>query len=495
MNPTYPLYINGKFIETKDKQSILNPSTGKVITQASIASLKEVELALASSRLAFDKGDWPRLAMSERKSLLLKISRGILDNAGELAALESENTGKPVKETTFMDIPSAAKTFEYIAGNFESFLNNETINIPEGAQAALRREPVGVVVLIVPWNYPLLIASWKLAFSLAAGNSVILKPSSLTPLTVLKLAEIIHDAGLPAGTVNIINASGPKVGEALCSDKRVDMISFTGSNAVGRQILEYSSRNVKKSIMELGGKGASLIFGDVDFDTAVNSALCSIFLNQGQMCTAMSRIFVQDNLYDRFVISFAKKAKALKLGPSDNPETQMGPLISDGQRKRVIAYVEKARAEGAKVLCGGRIPPGPEYKNGYFFEPTVITDVRPEMHIFREEVFGPVVIIGKFKDAEEAVELANFCDFGLASCIWSKDIPFAEQIARQLNSGTVWINTYGMFYNQLPYGGFKQSGFGKELGKEGLLEYTRLKNIIIDQSAESRPLVNYWYGF
>jgi len=495
MTPLYPLYINGKFMETKDRQNILNPSTGKVIAEASIASLKEVELALSSARFAFDKGDWPKLALSERRSLILKVARGILDNAGELAALESANTGKPIKETTFMDIPSAAKTFEYIAGSFESFLNSEIVNVPEGSQAALRREPRGVVVLIVPWNYPFLIASWKLAFALAAGNSVILKPSSLTPLTTLKLAGIIHDAGLPAGAVNIINASGPKVGEALCTDKRVDMLSFTGSNEVGRQILEYSSQNVKKSIMELGGKSASLIFGDVDVDTAVNSALCSAFLNQGQMCTAMSRIFVQDSLYDRFVASFVKKAKVLKLGPSDNPETQMGPLISDSQRKKVIAYIEKARTEGAKVLCGGKIPSGAELKNGYFFEPTVIAEVKPQMHIFREEVFGPVVLIGKFTDADSAVELANFSDFGLASCIWSKDIPFAEQLAKQLNSGTVWINTYGMFYHQLPYGGFKQSGFGKELGQAGFLEYTRIKNIITDQSAEGRPLVNYWYGF
>jgi betaine-aldehyde dehydrogenase len=445
--------------------------------------------------LAFDKGDWPKLALCERKSLLLKIAGGILDNAGELAAQESANTGKPIKETTFMDIPSAAKAFEYIAGAFEGFLSSEIINVPEGAQAALRREPRGVVVLIVPWNYPLLIASWKLAFALAAGNTVILKPSSLTPLTALKLAGIIHDAGLPAGAVNIINASGPKVGAALCSDKRVDMLSFTGSNETGRQILEYSSQSVKKSIMELGGKSASLIFGDVDIDVAINSALSSAFLNQGQMCTAMSRIFVQENIYDRFAAGFTKRARALRLGLADNPETQMGPLISDAQRKRVLAYIEKARAEGAKVLCGGKIPESPELKNGYFFEPTVIAEVKPQMHISREEVFGPVVIIGKFTDADAAVEAANSSDFGLASCIWTKDIPFAECLAKQLNSGTVWINTYGMFYPQLPYGGFKQSGFGKELGREGFLEYTRLKNIITDQSAEGKPLVNYWYGF
>jgi len=495
MNKVYPLYINGKFIETKDKQGIINPSTGKVFAEASLASLKEVEAVISSARFAFDKGVWPRLSLSARKQFISKIAQGILDRAGELAELESANSGKPIKESTFMDIPSAAKAFEYAASNFESFLSSENLEVSQDAKAVLRREPVGVVVLIIPWNYPLLIACWKLASALAAGNTVILKPSSLTSLSALKLAQIVHETGLPAGVVNIINGSGSRIGEALCNDKRVDMISFTGSNEVGKLILEYSSRNVKKSIMELGGKSASLIFGDVDIDTAVNSSLCSIFLNQGQMCTAMSRIFIQDKIYDKFVADFVKKAKALKIGSSESHETQMGPLISVDQRKKVIAYIERAKQEGAKILCGGKIPPGPELKNGYFFEPTVIADVSPQMRIFNEEVFGPVAIVGKFSDAREAVELANASDFGLASCIWTKDIALAQELAEKINSGVVWVNTYGMFYNQLPYGGFKRSGFGKELGREGFFEYTRLKNIVIDRSPEGKPLVNYWYGF
>ncbi len=495
MNKVYSLYINGKFIETQDKQGIVDPSTGRVFAEASLASLKDVESAIRSARYAFDKGAWSSFSLSERKNFISKIAQGILDKAGELAELESANTGKPIKESTFMDIPSAAKTFEYAADNFESFLKSEDLEVSQDAKAVLKREPAGVVVLIIPWNYPLLIACWKLASALSAGNTVILKPSSLTPISALKLAEIIHEAGLPAGAVNIINASGPKVGEALCGDKRVDMVSFTGSNDVGKLILEYSSRNVKKSIMELGGKSASLIFSDVDIDTAVNSSLCSIFLNQGQMCTAMSRIFIQDKIFDKFVVDFVRKAEALKIGSAESHETQIGPLISEAQRKKVIAYVDKARQEGAKILCGGKIPQTPELKNGYFFEPTVIADVSPQMSIFNEEVFGPVAVVGKFSGAREAVELANASDFGLASCIWAKDIDLAKKIAGQINSGVVWINTYGMFYNQLPYGGFKQSGFGKELGREGFLEYTRLKNIVIDQSPDSKPLVNYWYGF
>ena len=273
------------------------------------------------------------------------------------------------------------------------------------------------------------------------------------------------------------------------------MISFTGSNEIGRHILSYSSKNIKKTMMELGGKSASLIFSDVDIYTAVNSSLCSIFLNQGQMCTAMSRIFVQDTIYDKFLESFIDKAKRIKLGLADNHETQMGPMISDSQRKRVIAYLEKAKAEGAKVLCGGKIPQNPELRNGYFFEPTVLTEVKHSLHIFKEEVFGPVVIIGKLSTHEEAVELANDSDFGLAACIWTKDLNLAQDIASKVNAGTVWVNTYGMFYNQASYGGFKQSGFGKELGRDGFLEYVRLKNTVIDQSQDSKPLVNFWYGF
>ena len=389
MNSKCPLYINGQFIETAEKQNIINPSTGKVIAEASMASLKEVELAISSAREAFDQGSWPQLPLAQRKDFIFRIAQGILDNAGLLAELEMQNTGKSIKETTFMDIPSSAKTFDFMANNFMNYLGDEEINVAQDTKAKLIREPLGVVALIVPWNYPLLIACWKLASALAAGNTVILKPSSLTPLTVSVLARIIHQAGLPAGVVNVINGSGVKIGQALCEDKRVDMISFTGSNEIGKQILQYSSKNVKKMIMELGGKSASLIFDDVDLDVAVNGSLAAIFLNQGQMCTAMSRIFVQAEIYDNFLVSFVEKASRIKLGLADNPETQMGPLISDAQRKKVISYIEKAKAEGGKVVCGGKIPENAELKNGYFFEPTVLVDVGAHSHMFKEEIFGP----------------------------------------------------------------------------------------------------------
>ncbi|MFH1442368.1 MAG: aldehyde dehydrogenase family protein [Candidatus Omnitrophota bacterium] len=482
-------------LETKEKQKIYNPSSGEVIAEVSVASEQELDSAIENSRRAFDNGPWGKISLAQRKEFLLKISQGILENAGELARLESLNTGKPIKESTFMDLPSSAKAFEYFANNLEKYLESESVNVEKEAECKLLRESIGVVALIVPWNYPLLIASWKLASALAAGNTVVLKPSSRTPLTALKLAEIIKEAGLPDGVVNIINGSGDILGSQICQDKRVDMISFTGSNAVGKKIIENSSDNVKKLIMELGGKSASIILKDVDIDTAVNSSLCSVFLNQGQMCTQMSRILVEDDICDKFVDSFVAKTKCMKLGHGMDYETQMGPLISEQQRDKVIACVEKAKAQGAKLVCGGKIPEADNLKNGFFFEPAVFTDILPDMDIFRKEVFGPVVCISKFSSYDEAIKLANDSDFGLAASVWSKDEKLAHDLAGKINAGTIWINTYGMFYNQVPFGGFKQSGFGKELGREGFLEYTRLKNIVIDKSADARPLVNYWYGF
>ncbi len=491
----YRLFIDGEFKDAVKKQKILNPATAEVIAEASVADEADIESAIGSSREAFDNGPWKESTLDERRDLLLKISQGILNQAAELANLETLNTGKPIKETIFMDIPSAAKAFEHVANNLGNYLKGSNLELASSAQANLEYEPQGVVALIVPWNYPLLIASWKLASALGAGNTVVLKPSSLTPLTVLELAKIIKEAGFPKGAVNILNASGAETGEALCADKRVDMISFTGSNEVGRQIMQYASKNVKKLVMELGGKSASIILKDADLESAVNGSLCSIFLNQGQMCTAMSRILVEDDIYDRFVADFVQKTKRIKLGNGLDYETQMGPLISDNQRKKAAVYTEKAKKDGARLLCGGKIPDSQYLKNGFFFEPTVFTDVSSGMAIFNQDVFGPVVCISKFSDLKEALTLANTSDFALAACIWTKDTNLAKSIAKKINAGTIWINTYGMFYNEAPYGGFKQSGFGKELGKEGFLEYTRLKNVIIDQSVDSKPLVNYWYGF
>ncbi|HTY45466.1 MAG TPA: aldehyde dehydrogenase family protein [Patescibacteria group bacterium] len=491
----YPLYINGESVHLAGRQAVINPSDGKAFAEVAVADPEAAAAAIAAARAAFDSGPWAKSSLQERKEVLLKISQGIRAQAGELARLETLNTGKPIKESTFMDIPSAAGAFEYFAEHLQEYLGGERIDVSEEAAAMLAFEPRGVVVLIVPWNYPLLIASWKLACALSAGNTVVVKPSSLTPLTALALARIIDESGLPKGVVNVINGSGETLGKLLCADSRVDMVSFTGSNEVGRQILGYTASHVKKLIMELGGKSASLVLKDADLGTAVNGSLCSIFLNQGQMCTAMSRILVEDDIYERFIGDFVKKAKQIKLGHGTDYQTQMGPLISEQQRTKVAVSVERAVKEGARLACGGKIPDDPSLREGFFFEPTVLVDVLPGMSIFQQEVFGPVVCVSAFSDIPEAIALANNTVFGLAGCVWTKNAKLAQEIAAQTDAGTVWVNTYGMFYNQLPYGGFKQSGFGKELGREGLREYARLKNVVFDRSKDGRPLVNYWYGF
>lgn len=498
MIPHYSLFINGEFKDSQLKEDMINPANAEPIASVSLAGKEEIESALQAARLAFDNGPWSKISLTQRKEFILRIAKGILDEAAELAKLETLNNGKPIKESTFMDIPSAAESFKYFAHNLERFLQEETINIESQittAKSCLVHQSQGVVVLIVPWNYPLLIASWKMAQALAAGNTVILKPSSLTPLTALELGKIIAKVDFPKGAVNVLNAKGEDIGRALCSDKRVDMISFTGSNSVGKKIIEYTSENIKKLIMELGGKSASLILADCDIETAVNGSLCSIFLNQGQMCTAMSRIFIEDKIYDKFIKEFLEKVKRIKLGEGLDFETQMGPLISEEQRQRVINFVEQAKKEGAQLLFGGKIPEEAALRKGFFFEPTVFTNVNSKMPIFHKEIFGPVVCIEKFSSLDQAVQLANDSDFGLAACIWTNNKSIAKELGGRINAGTIWINTYGMFFNEVPYGGFKQSGIGKELGKEGFFEYLRLKNIIFEESKDTKPLVNYWYGF
>jgi len=491
----YKMLINGQLCAARSgaTQDVLNPATGQVITKVPLAGKEDIEQALLASRDAFDGGPWRYFTLNQRKDYLLKITQGILGAARELAVIETENTGKPSKETTFMDIPSSGQTFEYFANNLERLLKSKDIPLEAEAQSELLYEPHGVALLIVPFNYPLLIACWKMAQALAAGNTVILKPSSLTPLTALKLAEIVKNAGLPPGVVNIINAPGSSVGPLLCADARVDMISFTGSPEVGQEIMRQAAATSKKLVMELGGKSASLILDDVDLDTAVRGSLTSIFLNQGQMCTAMSRILIDKKIAKDFIARFVEKAKKIKPGLPTDPGTQIGPLISKNQRDKVLAFIEQGKKEGARLVCGGRIPEAPELKNGNFFEPAVFVDVKPEMKIFQQEIFGPVVCLCEFENEEQAITLANNSQFALAACIWSGDPERAGKLAAQLDAGTVWINTYGMFHNEAPYGGFKQSGFGKELGEQGLHEYSRLKHVNRDTSA-GKPLVSGWYA-
>ncbi|MCF7873957.1 MAG: aldehyde dehydrogenase family protein [Candidatus Omnitrophica bacterium] len=494
----YSSFINGEFKKGKEKKEIINPSNGEVITSVFLASPEDIDYAVKSARLAFEKGPWPEFSLAQRKDILIKLSKAILAKAKELAELESLNAGKPIKETTFMDIPSSAASFRYFASNLENFFQTEEININSQiaqAKGELIREPRGVVALISPWNYPLLIASWKLAQSLAAGNTVILKPSTLTPLTVLELAKIASKVGLPKGVLNVLVAKGEETGKVLCTHKNVDMISFTGSNPIGKKIIESSAKNIKKTIMELGGKSASLVLEDADIDSAVNGCLCSVFLNQGQMCTATSRIIIDEKIYRQFVEKLKERTEKIKLGAPLDFQTQIGPLISKAQRDKVVSFMNKAKQEGLNIISGGKIPEDKDLEGGFFFEPTLVEAVSPDSTLWQEEIFGPVATLTKAASTEEAISFANSSEFGLAASVWSKDKEKAARIAKKISAGAIWINTYGMFFDQLPFGGFKKSGFGKELGKAGFFEYTRLKNIITDQSKEAKPLVSYWYGF
>lgn len=493
----YASFINGEFCKGSQKKELLNPSNGEALARVVLASDSDLDYAVSSARDAFYQGPWPSFSLAHRKAVLLKLSELILSKAKELAELESLNVGKPIKETTFMDIPSAAETFKYWADNLENFLEEKEISIQTQiaqAGASLIREPRGVVGLIVPWNYPLLIASWKIAQSLAAGNTVVLKPSLSTPLTVLELAKLAKEAGLPKGVLNVVVCPGETGGKILCAHEDIDMISFTGSNITGEKVIRYSSDNIKKVIVELGGKSANLVLEDADLDSAVGGILTSVFLNQGQMCTAASRILIHESIYDKLCQTLKEAARKIRLGDALDFQTQMGPLISKEQRDKVDFFIEKARQEGLNILCGARIPEDKGLEKGFFFEPTLIEGVGVDSALFQEEVFGPVATLSRFSSGSELISLANNSQFGLAAAIWTKDIQRAKKIAKKLCAGAIWINTYGMFFNQTPFGGFKKSGFGKELGKEGFFEYTRLKNIITDQSKDSKPLVSYWYN-
>lgn len=491
-------FIGGKFRTEGQKKEIINPSSGEALTEVGLASRADLEDAVEAARRAFDQGPWRSFSLEHRKAVLLKMSELILSKAKELATLESLNTGKPIKETTFMDIPSGAESFKYFGQNLQKFLVEERFEINTQiaqAKANLVREPRGVVGLIVPWNYPFLIAAWKVSQSLAAGNTVVLKPSSLTPLTALELAKIGVEAGLPEGALNVVISQGKLAGEVLCSHPAVDLISFTGSGAGGSAVIKQTAKNVKKTIMELGGKSANLVLDDADLDIAAKGIICSVFLNQGQMCTAASRILVDSSLYDRLTKKLKEFTARIKLGDALDFQTQMGPLISREQKNKVASFVSRAKREGLKITCRRPCPDEGALGKGFFFQPVLIEGVGPESFLFQEEIFGPVATITPFSSEEEAISLANNSDFGLAACIWTKDKKKAAEVAARLSAGAIWINTYGMFFNQTPFGGFKKSGFGKELGKAGFLEYTRLKNVITDQSKEGKPLVSYWYGF
>lgn len=491
----YKMWIGGEWQDAQSGEVLesVNPATSEVIATIPEGNTVDVQRAVHCAREAFDKGEWPRLPHNERGEYLRQIAGLIREKATELARLETRDNGKTLKETTFIDIPAAAGTFEYFAG-VTGEIKGETIPVSVPALSYTLREPVGVVASIIPWNYPLIMAAWKIAPALACGNTVILKPSELTSLTALELGKLIERANLPKGVVNIITGLGREAGAELVKHPGVDMVAFTGGTKTGKEIMKMASGNVKKIALELGGKSPNIVFDDADLEVAVDGTLTAIFMNQGQMCVAGSRLLLQESIHDEFIERLISKTKKLKIGNGLNSDTDIGPVISEEQRKKDLHYIEWGIKEGAKLLVGGKIPEGEEFKKGFFIEPTIFDQVKNEMKIARDEIFGPVLSVLTFSTVEEAIELANDTRYGLAGMVWTKNIDKATSVAQKLRAGTVWINNYGGPCNEVPFGGYKESGLGRELGKEGLLEYTELKHVNIDLTPGGRPLIASWYG-
>jgi betaine-aldehyde dehydrogenase len=486
----YLMYIEGEFRKAKETIDSINPCNEEAIANFPSATTKDLQDAVKAARQAFDKGEWPQMSISERGSYLTKIASLIREEAFNLSRIETQDTGKTNKQTTFIDIPVAADVYDYFAGAARE-IKGETLDIPAPALSFTVKEPVGVIGAIIPWNYPFLMAAWKIASSIVLGNTVVFKPSQYASLSCLELAKIIDKVGLPKGVVNIITGSGKQIGMGIAEDPDVDMISFTGSTEVGREIMKAASVNIKKLALELGGKSANIVFGDCNFDAAIGGTLSAIFMNQGQMCVAGSRLLVEDSIYDKFVEVLVEKTKKLKIGDSQNPDTDMGALVSKKQQERVLDYIAIGKKE-AKLLCGGSIPKG--FSKGFYVEPTIFSDVSNDMRIAQEEIFGPVLSVIKFSSTDKAIEIANDTKYGLAAMVWTKDLNKANFVSKKLRCGTVWVNTYGGFYNEAPFGGYKQSGIGRELGKDGLSEFTETKHINIDLSLQGRSLVTNWFS-
>ena len=474
------LFINGQWVDAASGKTFEtpNPATGETLARVAEGDAEDINRAVRAARRAFEEGPWGRMTPSERGRIIWRIGDLILEHADELAQLESLDNGKPFAVAQAADIPLAADLFHYMAG-WATKIEGNTINISvpymPGANfhSYTLREPLGVVGQIIPWNFPLLMAAWKLGPALAAGNCVVLKPAEQTPLTALRLAGLIAEAGVPAGVVNVVPGFGETAGAALAAHSDVDKVAFTGSTEVGKLIVAASgASNLKKLTLELGGKSPNIVFDDAG-PAAIEGAANAIFFNHGQCCVAGSRLYVQRGRFEEVVDGVAQIAKSIKMGPGMEPGTQMGPLVSDEQFRRVTGYLESGKSDGATALAGG----GRFGDRGYFVEPTVITNTRPDMKIVREEIFGPVVVAEPFRSLDEIAAEANNTSYGLGAGIWTKDISKAHALAKKLRAGTVWINCYNVFDASLPFGGYKQSGWGREMGHEALEAYTEVKAV------------------
>ncbi|MFO7275780.1 MAG: aldehyde dehydrogenase family protein [Pseudomonadota bacterium] len=476
------LLIGGEWVESSSKTRIpvFDPATGKQIAEVPDANAEDVNRAVAAARKAFESGPWPDMLPAQREALLWRLADLIDRHAEELAELESLDNGKTKLMASMVDIPAASAQFRYMAGwatKIEGSTFQTSLPGPPGAKyhTYTVREPVGVVGQIVPWNFPLIMAATKLAPALAAGCTCVLKPAEQTPLSALRLGELIIEAGFPPGVVNILTGYGETTGAAIVAHPDVDKIAFTGSTEVGKIINKSASDTVKRVSLELGGKSPVIVLPDADLETVVGGAAQAIFFNSGQVCVAGSRLFAHRKVFDKVLEGVAGVAKSMKLGPGLHPETQMGPLVSREQQERVLGYIKSGREEGAAVVVGGDAPQHP----GYFVRPTVLADVRRDMRVFREEIFGPVLVAQRFDDLDEVAAAANDTPYGLAASIWSNDLRAVHRLVPKIKAGTVWVNCHHMIDANMPFGGYKQSGFGRENGRTAIEMYTELKSVCI----------------
>lgn len=477
--PRLALHVDGDCIESgSGVRPILNPATGEVVARVPDATAEQVAQAVAAARRAFDSGSWPRSRPQQRALVLQKAASLIERDREQLAELETLDTGKTLAESR-LDMVQIAAVFRYYA-SLVSVETGDVNPVPAEALSLTLHEPVGVVAAITPWNYPLLQASWKIAPALAAGCTMVLKPSELTPLTTLRCAELLAEAGVPSGVLNVVLGGGRDVGAPLVEHPDVDMISFTGGIATGRVVARAAAEGVKRVALELGGKNPNVVFADADLDAAADHALNAVFYHAGQVCSAGARLLLQDGIHDAFVERIVARAERIRLGFGWEEDTEMGPLISAEHRDKVEGYIRIAREEGGTVRLGGGRPSGEKFANGFFVEPTIVTGVTAGMRIAREEVFGPVLTVERFGDEEEAVRLGNDTPTGLAAGVWSSNVPRAIRVGRALRFGTVWLNDFHPYYPEAPWGGYKQSGVGRELGRTGLREFQEEKHLYLN---------------
>lgn len=480
--PPGKLFINGQWTDPHSEKTFatVNPATEAEITQLALADDEDVHRAVIAAHNAMENGAWSKLSATDRGKFLNKIADAILAHLDEMAYLETIDIGKPISESKNIDIPFIAEIFQYYAGWANKF-HGETIPVRGNYLNYTLREPVGVVGAITPWNFPILLAVWKIAPALAMGNAVVHKPSEQSSLTALKLAEICQEVGLPEGAYNVVTGSGRTTGMALVRHPGVDKIAFTGGTSTGITIMQEAAKTIKKITLELGGKSPNIVLEDADLDAAVRGALTGIFYNKGEVCAAGSRLFIQESAHDAFLEKLLERGKKMQVGDPLDPKTRFGPLCSNDQLQKVLSYIGIGKEEGARLVLGGDRAKVGDGK-GYFIQPTIFDSVTNQMKIAREEIFGPVLSAITFKDIDDLIAQANDSIYGLASGVWTRDIKKAHYIAKRLKAGTVWINTYNIYDPASPFGGYKQSGFGRELGMHALEQYTQIKSVWVDMN-------------